>query len=110
METVTYSAVKDFSWGIFSPRTFIRSSSANSSAAIRLAEEFRMKVLGLKIPHEKSLTAEYVTVSIGVVSCVPEWELEFDALLKVADDALYLSKTGGRNRVTCGELEDETQS
>ena len=84
--------------------------TANRMAALELAEEFRMKVLGLKIPHEKSLTAEYVTVSIGVVSCVPEWELEFDALLKVADDALYLSKTGGRNRVTCGELEDETQS
>ena len=84
--------------------------TANRMAALELAEELRMKVLGLKIPHEKSLTAEYVTVSIGVVSCVPEWELEFDALLKVADDALYLSKTGGRNRVTCGELEDETQS
>lgn len=84
--------------------------TVNRMAAHELAEELRMKVLGLKIPHEKSLTAEYVTVSIGVVSCVPEWELEFDALLKVADDALYLSKTGGRNRVTCGELEDETQS
>jgi len=84
--------------------------TVNRMAALELAEELRMKVLGLKIPHEKSLTAEYVTVSIGVVSCVPEWELEFDALLKVADDALYLSKTGGRNRVTCGELEDETQS
>lgn len=84
--------------------------TVNRMAALELAEELRMKVLGLKIPHEKSLTAEYVTVSIGVVSFVPEWELEFDALLKVADDALYLSKTGGRNRVTCGELEDETQS
>lgn len=84
--------------------------TVNRMAALELAEELRMKVLGLKIPHEKSLTAEYVTVSIGVVSCVPEWELEFDALLKVADDAMYLSKTGGRNRVTCGELEDETQS
>ena len=77
--------------------------NVNRSGALDLAEELRMKVLGLKIPHEKSLTAEYVTVSIGVVSCVPEWELEFDDLLKNADDALYLSKTNGRNRVTAGE-------
>lgn len=62
-------------------------------------------MLSLKIPHENSLTAEYVTISIGVVSCIPEWELEFDTLLKAADDALYLSKTSGRNRVTCGELQ-----
>ena len=84
--------------------------TVNRTAALELAEELRMKVLGLKIPHEKSLTAEYVTVSIGVISCVPEWELEFDTLLKAADDALYLSKTSGRNRVTCGELEANDQS
>ena len=40
-----------------------------------------MKVWGLEISHEKSLTAEYVTVSIGVISCVPAWELEFYAIL-----------------------------
>ena len=84
--------------------------TVSQATALELAEELRMKVLGLKIPHEKSLTAEYVTVSIGVISCVPEWELEFDTLLKAADDALYLSKTNGRNRVTCGDLETETQS
>tara|TARA_B100000683_G_scaffold226884_1_gene226057 strand:+ start:879 stop:2102 length:1224 start_codon:yes stop_codon:yes gene_type:complete len=84
--------------------------TVNRTAALELAEELRMKVLDLKIPHEKSLTAEYVTVSIGVISCVPEWELEFDTLLKAADDALYLSKTSGRNRVTCGELEANDQS
>ncbi len=84
--------------------------TVNRTAALELAEELRMTVLELKIPHEKSLTAEYVTVSIGVISCVPEWELEFDTLLKAADDALYLSKTNGRNRVTCGELEAEAQS
>ena len=84
--------------------------TVNRTTALELAEELRLKVLGLQIPHEKSLTAEYVTVSIGVISCVPEWELEFDTLLKAADDALYLSKTNRRNRVTCGELETDVQS
>jgi diguanylate cyclase (GGDEF)-like protein len=79
--------------------------TVNRSAALELAEELRMKILELKIPHEKSLTADYVSISIGVVSCIPGWELEFDALLQSADDALYLSKTNGRNRVTCGEFE-----
>ena len=84
--------------------------TVNRTAALELAEELRMKVLGLKIPREKALTAEYLTVSIGVISCVPEWELEFDTLLTAADDALYLSKTSGRNRVTCRELEGNDQS
>ena len=84
--------------------------TVNRTAALELAEELRMKVLSLKISHEKSLTAEYVTVSVGVISCVPAWELEFDTLLKAADDALYLSKTSGRNHVTCDEVETDAQS
>ena len=59
------------------------------AAALEVAERVREGVLNLRIPHEKSLTSEFVTVSIGVVSCVPEWELEFDQLLQAADDALY---------------------
>jgi len=74
------------------------------AAALEVAERVREGVLNLRIPHEKSLTAEFVTVSIGVVSCVPEWELEFDQLLQAADEALYESKTSGRNRITAGDL------
>ena len=78
--------------------------AANRSTALEVAEELRRRIVELDIPHEKSLTAPHVTISIGVVSCVPDWELEFDVLLKASDDALYLSKTNGRNRITFGEV------
>lgn len=80
------------------------------AAALEVAERVREGVFNLRMPHEKSLTAEFVTVSIGVVSCVPEWEFEFDQLLRAADDALYESKTLGRNRITAGDLSAEEDS
>ena len=80
------------------------------SAALAVAERVREGVLGLRIPHEKSPTAEFVTVSVGVVSCVPEWELEFDQLLQAADVALYESKTSGRNQIAVGELPAQRES
>lgn len=83
--------------------------SMKLTAALEMAEQVREGVQNLQIPHEKSLTAEFVTVSIGVVSCVPDWDIEFDQLLQAADDALYESKTSGRNRVTAGELSAKRQ-
>ena len=80
------------------------------AAALEVAEKVRRGFLHLCIPHEKSVTADFVTVSIGVVSCVPEWELEFEQLLKAADHALYESKTSGRNRVTAGDLVTDEES
>ena len=81
---------------------------ANEDAA-NLAEELRSRIEALQIVHETSQTAAHVTISIGVLCCVPDWDDEFDQLLKSADEALYTSKTTGRNRFTFVEAAIESE-
>jgi len=68
--------------------------------AMGTAEVVRSRIADLRIPHEDSPTAGVVTVSLGVVSCVPRMETESTDLVEAADKALYESKRSGRNRVT----------
>lgn len=51
---------------------------------------------GLKARHPEAA----VTISIGVAVAGPDEEIGPEQLLKRADDALYASKRGGRNRVS----------
>jgi len=64
-----------------------------------------MKVIGeLKIPHEKSKVAEYVTMSIGlyIVKCGTHNDTQ--VLYDLADKALYTAKASGRNcAIVCGD-------
>lgn len=65
-------------------------------AAWSLAERMRKKVAALGLPHAASEAADHVTVSIGVASSpAARWE---DVVQK-ADEALYMAKEQGRNRV-----------
>ncbi len=66
--------------------------------AAAIAETIRASIYGLGIRHA---TSDYgrMTVSIGVTTCYPEWENGVQAALKLADDALYRAKAGGRNKV-----------
>lgn len=56
----------------------------------------------LNIPHSKSPTAEYVTVSLGAIivkpSDVVDFSLPIDEIIKTADRALFQAKANGRNR------------
>ncbi len=67
--------------------------------AIRFAEKMCKGIEALKIPHEKSDISAYITVSIGIASMIPTEDISQVDLIKSADDALYMAKNAGRNRV-----------
>jgi diguanylate cyclase (GGDEF)-like protein len=53
-----------------------------------------------KIPHTNSKVANFVTVSIGGTSKIPEIQDGFTELIIKADNFLYESKLSGRDRMT----------
>lgn len=63
-----------------------------------VASRLLESVAKLQIPHEKSLSASTVSVSMGI-SCNRDSE-NIEALITHADEALYQSKEGGRNQFT----------
>jgi len=68
--------------------------------AAQLAEKLRLKMLDLALPHAASETIGVVSLSIGVVGSQVTTERNGQWFIDQADQALYLSKERGRNRVT----------
>ncbi|WP_446812271.1 diguanylate cyclase domain-containing protein (plasmid) [Methylomonas sp. 2BW1-5-20] len=68
--------------------------------AIATGERMRVSVELLKIPHQHSLVAPIVTISVGVATHTPKGEMtDASALLQAADQQLYQAKSNGRNCV-----------
>ena len=65
-----------------------------------IAEKMLKNVREMKIPHEKSEAADYVTISIGLTTINAELSQDGDEFIKHADKALYQSKSNGRNQYT----------
>lgn len=67
-----------------------------------LPETLRAAVMDLKIPHQRSATGPYLTVSIGVANVMPDTDRSMEGAIQMADEALYEAKEDGRNRtVVC---------
>jgi diguanylate cyclase (GGDEF)-like protein/PAS domain S-box-containing protein len=65
------------------------------------AEQVREEVKGLDVQHGGQ-TLGHISVSLGV-SAFPEHGRTMNAILQVADDALYRAKREGRDRVVVGD-------
>ncbi len=65
--------------------------------AKHIGEIIRKEIENLEIPHRASVTKEFVTVSVGIVTVNPANLRSPDQVLKLADEALYNAKEKGRN-------------
>lgn len=78
-------------FGVILPNT-------SRSGAENVAKAIQREVAALKLPHPKSEVNDYLTVSMGIASVVPNPEQALEELIAAADAALYQAKRRGRNR------------
>jgi len=79
----------------------------NEEKAYHMAEALRRNILALKIEHTQNKVHNHVTISIGLVTLVPNQFCEPEQILQKADENLYSAKEGGRNKVISSEFLDE---
>ncbi len=71
----------------------------DKDGARKIANGIQATLKKKAIAHASSLTANIVTLSIGVATIHPDQSMQPDILVGFADQALYKSKTNGRNQI-----------
>lgn len=64
-----------------------------------IAEKLRKNIEGLYLFHGGHANSEYITISIGISSLIPDMHSSCHKLIGMADSALYRAKQLGRNQV-----------
>jgi diguanylate cyclase (GGDEF)-like protein len=71
--------------------------NTNADGAIEVAQLIQLEVEKLAIAHLQSEVCDFITLSFGLSSCIPDRQIPADFLVSVADRALYAAKEKGRN-------------
>jgi diguanylate cyclase (GGDEF)-like protein len=80
-------------------------TETDKAGAWKVAERIRKKVADHKFPHGQMQPQKHLTVSIGVATFPDDADNRKD-LMERADEAMYIAKKLGRNRVfLCGQSE-----
>jgi diguanylate cyclase (GGDEF)-like protein len=74
--------------------------------AVKAAERRRRAAENAVFNFNAENLAGKVTISIGVAGIMAEEDISPEGLIKKADEALYLSKRTGRNRVSFSPMAD----
>jgi two-component system cell cycle response regulator len=74
---------------------------ADKADALAVADKMRKQIETTDVVLPSGEPGKKITASFGIASFPDDGIREFTALLKKADERLYLAKTSGRNRVVC---------
>ena len=64
-----------------------------------VAKKIQQVIRDLKLPHNSSKTSQFVTISIGISSQIPNQGQSLEDLIRTTDQALYAAKDQGRDRI-----------
>lgn len=89
----------DYSFRLGGEEFCIITSSVNEKEAYNLAKILKEEIFELKIQNENSLIDNFLTVSTGVLSLIPEKADTLDSIMLTVDKKLYKAKDNGRNTI-----------
>ena len=74
----------------------------NQEGALRVLEKIREQVRGLHVREEFGTAADYLSISAGLLTLIPESTHTAESLINQADMRLYQAKQQGKNRIIFG--------
>jgi diguanylate cyclase (GGDEF)-like protein len=80
----------------------------DQAGAITIAQRIQQTIRARAISHGRSPIREIISVSLGIASICPTSERSPNALVALADQALYAAKQQGRDTYRCLKVSEES--